>query len=424
MECVSGKTNFIIDSKGKLVKAKEGGQTGIKFLYKNWDHIKFEKKESKERLKKIKLLRSMKKEEIWSSKTLVIPAFFRDIDWSQLDSGRIHTDESNKMYSKLMSLAQPMVEKEMELDFILNTNYSVIQNTLVEIYEYFTGLLKGKNGIIKKNLLGKAIDYSTRSVISCKNNYIDHADKDPISLHYTGIPIAQLCVLFYPFLYYSLNDFFQEFLNNYDEVEDGKGNVIKIHKDADMDYQPVEIEKIIKKFTRNISFRTKPIQIKSEKDKMVNLYYDNDLNMPVTWLHLFYTQMMKIVSDKHVVITRYPIDKLNNTFFSKIHVLTTKNTMEHTVKPTNTFYPFYPIVNFNGKIDFIDTVQFSNSHLSGLGADFDGDMVTIRSIYTKEANEEASKLIESPRSLVDVTGRVNKSLSNEGILGMFELTKD
>jgi len=55
---------------------------------------------------------------------------------------------------------------------------------------------------------------------------------------------------------------------------------------------------------------------------------------------------------------------------------------------------------------------------------FDGDTVSLRSVYTQEANLECEKLINSPKYLLNVTGGTTRVLRNEGIQTLYTLTRD
>ena len=76
---VNGTEYYTIDSNGYLAKAdEETGQTGIQFLYDNWEKIKFEEGDSTARSERIDVVTRSKKSEVFLDKELVIPAFYRD----------------------------------------------------------------------------------------------------------------------------------------------------------------------------------------------------------------------------------------------------------------------------------------------------------------------------------------------------------
>ena len=56
--------------------------------------------------------------------------------------------------------------------------------------------------------------------------------------------------------------------------------------------------------------------------------------------------------------------------------------------------------------------------------DYDGDTISVRGVFTQEANIEAEKLIYSKKNLLDNSGKNIRSLGKEAILGLYCLTKN
>ena len=50
------------------------------------------------------------------------------------------------------------------------------------------------------------------------------------------------------------------------------------------------------------------------------------------------------------------------------------------------------------------------------------DMVSIKGIYSQEANEELDRLIKTPITLLDGSGNVSRDFSKEGILSLYSLS--
>lgn len=55
--------------------------------------------------------------------------------------------------------------------------------------------------------------------------------------------------------------------------------------------------------------------------------------------------------------------------------------------------------------------------------DFDGDTTSQKGVYTKEANEELTKYINSKANYIGFDGKCIRSSSNEAIQAMFDLTR-
>jgi hypothetical protein len=48
----------------------------------------------------------------------------------------------------------------------------------------------------------------------------------------------------------------------------------------------------------------------------------------------------------------------------------------------------------------------------------------LRSVYTQEANEEAERLINSPKFFLDINGNNTRILRNEAVLALYVLTRE
>jgi len=433
IDCIDGSENFIIDKNGYLIK-DPNGNTGIRFLYNNWEKIKFKKsvnniEENDLRKEKLGLLSKLSKDEIFVNKWLVIPPFYRDINWAKVKEGKIIKDAINDLYIKLINLTNDLDSSDI-LDFYAIIKDKLIQNTLNEIYDYLSKYLYKKDGMIKKNLLGKSIDFTCRSVISA-NRYNFKTYKDvPVNFEYTGVPLAELCSLFYPFLIYEITNYLETFFETVQEIPQviiapsNKESIpIKIHKNAYIDFLPDKLKKTIDKFIKDPESRTEPIKIKGIDDKYYNIPYLRQYfpERPLTWMDFIYFLMDKIVADKHIIFSRYPIDTFQNIFISKIFILTTVDTERRIVGEKQ--FEYYPDLS-KPKIEYIDTVRISNVYLKRLGADFDGDTVSLRSLYTKEANLEAEEIMTKKSNLLSGIGSNILNLDKEAGLALYYLTKD
>lgn len=149
---IEGSAYYSINEKGKLVEDPENGHTGIGWLYKNFEKLSYVRNNSVRRGRKIDLLENMTKDEIFCDKWLVIPAYYRDVNLTNVKNGKIGKNVINDLYKKLINLSQSM-DSEFELMGIMTENN--IQKCLVDIYQQLTSELKSKKGLIKKDLLGK-----------------------------------------------------------------------------------------------------------------------------------------------------------------------------------------------------------------------------------------------------------------------------
>ena len=351
LTCIDGTETFSIDKSGELVK-DPNGSTGINFLYKNWESIKFKRrtdssdgKDSFRRLEKINFLRSLKKNEVFITKQLVLPAFFRDMDWTRAREGVLIKDEINEVYATLISLASPMVDKDFALDFSSNIIDHKIQLILVDIYDrLIIQTLPKKTGMIKKNLLGKTVDYSVRLVISMS----DYTRDSPIDYEHVGIPLPYTLVLFYPFILRELTSVLTNLLENnrfidcvsIDNPTSNFGIIhkVEVHKDAYLDFTVKELERRLKLFIRNSHSRLDPIMVKTASGKYepIAIVQENYTAFSLekkkrrmyTWTDLLYELMTVIADGKHVYVTRYPMDSVHNMFPAKVGIITIPKTIK------------------------------------------------------------------------------------------------
>ena len=100
---------------------------------------------------------------------------------------------------------------------------------------------------------------------------------------------------------------------------------------------------------------------------------------------------MELTKNQHALITRYPVSDAYGLFVARVNPVSTL--MTEVVQVNGVVYTHYPKQDMtctrqNTGVQFIDTLQFSNSYLAGLVGDYDGDQVTLKLIWSLEANKE------------------------------------
>jgi hypothetical protein len=393
---IYGSKKFIINENGQLIEDKEKGQTGIEFLYKNWEKIKFERNESTIRSERIDVLNAYKKNVLFTSYWIVIPAFYRDVNLQSASRGVISHHELNDKYSKLINLTS-MLNDENNFDFILNTTKAKIQETLVDIYDFFKGKIEKKQGIIRRSILGKSIDYGSRSVISAPVFNANRPEEMQIDFFHAGIPLAQCCSMFTPFIMYWVRRFFQRELekngNRYPvKTKEGEIKFVKL-KDPQLYFNEEFIKKQIDRFVHSYADRFQLVELPVEDETYNKKIYLSFIGReyrkgatetesplvqrPATWCDIFYQAAVDVTVDKMVYITRYPILDYFGSFPNQISVLSTHETVPMYVGTK--IYRNYPKIDLNMSkqqisISFIDTITMSNLYLAGIGGDYDGDL--------------------------------------------------
>lgn len=440
---VNGTKEFIIDN-GELKVVPEGqGNTGLDWLYENWEKIKFPRNDSDVRNERLDLLESFPKEQLFCDKWVVMPAYYRDMN---LQKKEMSHDELNDMYSKLIRLTS--MNKNMAIfDFVAYGNQAAIQDQLVAIYDYLKHKLEKKKGMIRKALLGKKTDYSARLLITAPRFNSNKPSEQYVNLDTCGLPLAYTCSLFMPFIVRWIKRWFERELFNmgktYPVNVDGKKKYVEIN-DPSLIFTDEEIHKQIDRFIYGDSNRFTPIEvpIKNPADvngRKIHMAFvgrmsdknrpetvSNISTRPLTWCDLLYQAAIDVVEDKHVIVTRYPVLDYFGSCILKIHVESTMETMP--VYIGDRHYPFYPKINLNASTQevytsFIDSLTISNLLLKGMGGDYDGDQVTVKPLFTQEANIEAERILNSKSNIINIYGGNMRNSTNEAVQTIYQLTR-
>jgi len=223
-----------------------------------------------------------------------------------------------------------------------------------------------------------------------------------------------------------------------------KGDIMYAEvKDPLISYSEDVIKGEIKRFIHGYSNRFSPIEVPLLDGKVGYLAFKGHsvtaeelasgrvtdasplISRKLTWCDVFYMAACECAVDKHILITRFPIDTSYNQFPSKFRINTIRET--EPVYVNNTLYRHYPKirqedVGRNTSQDFIDTLNICNLLLNGIGGDYDGDTVSIKGVYTVEANEELDKYIKSKKNYIGLDGKNMRKPSNEAMQVLYNLT--
>ena len=440
---IAGTKKYIINKQG-LLEENEAGNTGLEWLYNNWEKIKFKDTGSNARAKRVTFLNTHPKTVLFQEYEIVQPAFYRDINLQAIEKGKPSIHEINRPYSKLIRLASSL-KMSGDYNFVLNNTRFQIQSTLVEIYDYFKTKIERKHGIIRKSILGKSVDYGARMVIAAPNYDVNYYKDMPIDFYHSGIPLASCCVMALPFFI----GWIQGFIQREFELTGYKYPVYN-HKTKQVDYVKLKnpeltfndeyITKMINKYVYSYSDRFELIPLPNEEDRKIYLSfkgksvntqeYDPKTGLggrPMTITDLLYLAAVDIYKDKHVYITRYPITDFMSIFPTKVTVLSTNRTV--TMKLNGKTYPFYPDVDLSMSKDdvskyFIDVLKMQNVYLDVIGGDYDGDTISCRTVFSQEANIEADRILKSKINILNVNGNNIRKSKNEAIQTLHMITKD
>ena len=204
----------------------------------------------------------------------------------------------------------------------------------------------------------------------------------------------------------------------------------------------VLLKKEIDRFIFGFSNRFVSIEIPNEEKKNIymkfkgyNISEEEYAKLPpgtqpllernMTWCDLFFQAAYEVSRDKMVLITRYPIDSYYNQFPTKITVASTKETEPMIVNDKSIKH--YPKIRqeqigSNTSNSFVDTMNICNAYLGSIGGDYDGDMVTTKVMFSKEANIELEKQLNSKAHYINLGGNNIMGVTNEGAQALYNLT--
>ena len=446
-ELLSGKTYAKFDEKERVfVKstAEEGGSTGYLFFINHLHKLDFKSSKSLKQQDKIDVIKK-NLHKLFITKMLVIPAGWRDIT---VEDTRIDKDSMNKLYLSLINYSRALPPGG-TTDDIYNGIMFAIQKKVCEIYEYLFEIADGKKGFFQRKYGSRNIALGTRNVISTSDLCAESPDSSNyLKIDEIGIPLFQATKMFMPLMVYGLKMYF--FNGSFSMSAD---NVAVINpKTYKLEYVPVTeeeknkflssegIERMINLF-RDKTTRHFPVKVHVEEtDSYYYLYmiYDtgkhiykarsvdelkqilrnkkipfNPKNLrPLTYSELIYMTVYMVTTDKprFANVTRYPAIEMGSLVPSRVHILST--TPSRQVKfsitgPTEdsevTYnFPNYPMLEHT----YVDSAALHPSVLKGLGADFDGDTVSISGILSTEASEEYEEYLNDKNRYIDSNGKL------------------
>lgn len=293
---------------GELVEDPENGNAGPSYFYSIYKDLVFQDTGSDRRSTYLDLLEKSDEDEIFIDKWLVIPPYIRDFDPSVTDPNEAkNVDTINDMYSKLIRYTMTL-DKD-DSGFMNSITEGNIQKLLYDIYEYCIFKLNKKTGMFHQDLLGKSVDYATRSVITAPKIGGTGYNKVQVKYGYVGVPLSQVIVLFYPFFINYIESYILEHENEISDYKTETGRRIKI-PDVREQFSEKEIKRLMNLFIKTPEARFNPILVKdcNGKEHPMNLYRE-DLGRNFTLTDLFFIAAKDIVGEgehsKHVYVTRY-----------------------------------------------------------------------------------------------------------------------
>lgn len=429
---VHGRKSYIIDDSGSI-REDPDGKTGLMWLYKNWDKVKFNRNTSSIRDERITLIENTKKDVLFCKQWIVIPAFYRDVNYKNVEHGKISNNDLTDKYCELLKYVN-MYKASTEFEFLANSTIGRIQDTLVKLYDYFKQKIEKKKGLIRQSLLGKSVDYGCRAVITAPQFGETYKD-NPVDFYHSGLPIAIACTTFFPFVLYEMRVLFRELYENmnykvedlslYDKRLSGSVELAPF----DLTYNEEVFKNIMDTFTRSYGDRFNKIEIPLIEPQKYPIYFkinQDGVDRDMCYTDLLFIATVRATENKHIYITRYPVLNHMGTFPTKIRIISTLKTKPSTVNGIH--YDYYPLIDYSmNKNDvatyFFDVLKMSNVYLKAIGGDYDGDQTSIKGVFSIEANEECDKILKAKKSILDANGDNIRLSTNEAIQTLYCLTK-
>ena len=362
---------------GELIEDEENGNSGPEFLYSIWGKVKIKDKTTVI-TKEVEKFYKVNRDELFLTKYPVIPPFTRDLNHHTNSSSK-STALINSMYNSLISYTQTLQSYTDTFTNMTRLTQGRIQQILVDIYKHLIiDQVKGqpaKFGMINRFMMSKNEKYGVRLVISAAVLNKQSVDEVQVKFGSVTIPLAYVVSLFYPFIVYHMKRYFDALF-----IEGGKFPVLDqnnkvVYTTFEDSFDSVYINQLISRFVNSPSSRFNKIQ--TPPDKNGNVYYlqltgryhkeNTTFNRKATLTDLLYIIALRAVQDKHVYVTRYPLESYNGQFPARIEISTTNETKPVTIGTE--VYPYYPIIEGDPSNAFIDTLQMPNVMCPALGAD-------------------------------------------------------
>jgi hypothetical protein len=180
-------------------------------------------------------------------------------------------------------------------------------------------------------------------------------------------------------------------------------------------------------FIQNPESRFQSLKLETTNGDNVELaLFKDDLKRPFSLMDLFFITAKTVCNDKHVYITRYPITQYGSIYPSRIKILSTIKTT--TMRLGDKYYEDYPLyledypLKENDSTYFVDTSRMNSATIKAMNCDFDGDTISLRAVYTQEANQEAEEIINSPTFLLNSKGKPSRTFGNEAVQCIYSFT--
>lgn len=437
-ELLSGKGYAVWDPKEKdFIKSTPlEGFTGYAFFMSHFHELKFVERESLKRTQYIKLVEKYKENPL-IDKLVVLPAGLRDYELDK--TGKPTEGEVNTFYRKIMTTANLVIPSALKTNpESLDTVRYTLQKYINDLFEYYKGLLEGKNKLILGKWASRKLFNGTRNVATSLLDNPSELGGKQVGPNDTVIGLYQLVKGALPVALYHIRN---GFLRGVFLGQNSPGNVVdretlrSVQRDIssdsyDMWMSDEGLEKTITKYAEE-SIRHMTLMVDNyymgliyqDDEKFILLHgieflpegLDPKLVRPITFTELLYTSIYKVANTLPMYVTRYPITGYGSIYPSLSYLRTTIQGLELTeynerMEVVGKCIEF-PILNTG----FYNSTSVNPKHVKRLTLDFDGDMLSNNLVYSDEAKEEVRKLFNSKQFYIGQDGRFSFSSSYDTI---------
>lgn len=431
---INGTVEYGITEKHQLEKVRDGVHyieqgTGISWLYKVWDKIEWRDRamsavstENSRRFFKL-----FKKDRIFTDKWEICPAFYRDID--------VRTQKRNEINTMYVSLIGTVRSLKVTMQTLGEDGaiavMAKVQKILENIYDFFVDKIAGTHGFMNDSVLGKNTDYASRMVITATDLNAETPDDMETSFYSSAVPLQAFIKSFSPFMVFGFIDFIQQSVlmgSNYIRTfKDGRLTRVELSPYWSEFITSENIQKLMNRYDSDRNFRLEYLKLETVEGPLpIYIYIGDDPSAseenykPLRYCEVFYMIAHRVSRDKHIYITRYPIEDQHSVYPSRINIIPC------TKYAKRGEFPRYPLVEEADKNNldyfFVDSLRMSPLYLAALQADFDGDQTNLQGTFSDEANMDAEKELNSPANFVGVDGNPIRVFKDYGYLALYSLT--
>lgn len=191
---LSGEEQYDFDSNGFLTPVEDGPINGMESLYNNRYKLRFrpgdEVDGTRNKLIEV-MMKNIKQGTFFMDKLIIIPPDFRPVSILE-EKNEVRPDEINEIYQKIIILSNQVSSVSGSLYDILTYRMQLLLRDLLELVRV---KIAKKEGMIRKLMLGKRVDFSARTVIS---------PGPTLKLGEVGIPLRIVSQIFEPNILYGL----------------------------------------------------------------------------------------------------------------------------------------------------------------------------------------------------------------------------